>query len=178
MDRPWFIDSRRLPNHPVNVETKAIIAHLGLEPLPDEGGYFRRTWTGSAISPNSQRPTTTAIYFLITSESFSALHRLDADETWHFYAGDPVCLVQLHVNDGMLSQTLLGNDFSKGQIPQSTVCAGDWQGASLHNTNRGWALVGCTMTPGWHDQSFTLGQRKLLLKEFPHASAEIQGLTR
>jgi hypothetical protein len=162
----------------VNSQAAQIIARLGLQPLPQEGGYFRRTWTGPIAPSQGSRPTATSIYFLITSEAFSALHRLDADETWHFYAGDPVQLVQLDPRLGRHHETILGSAVLEGHTPQTTVVAGDWQGACLHEEKHGWALLGCTMTPGWDEHGFVLGTRQELIDRFPEATALIKRLTR
>jgi len=162
----------------VNNEAQQIINELGLEALPTEGGYYRRTWTGPASSKNNPRPIGTAITFLITPSEFSALHRLETDEVWHFYAGDPVELVQLDATNQTTRKDILGSDIAASQLPQIVVRAGMWQGARVAAENQGWALLGCTMSPGWDEREFTLGNRESLLEIFPHAAAEIHGLTR
>ena len=100
------------------------------------------------------------------------------DEIWHVYAGDPVELVQLDTSTREMHKDLLGNDVLMGQSPQIVVKAGQWQGARLFQENKGWALIGCTMAPGWDQREFTLGHRESLLKAFPQAATEIHGLTR
>jgi hypothetical protein len=162
----------------MNKEAQEIITNLGLEPLPNEGGYYRRTWTGSAETKDNPRPIGTAIYFLITPDEFSALHCLKSDEIWHHYAGDPVELVQLNPSNQAVRKDVLGHDMQAGQIPQIVVGAGCWQGARLAVEHQGWALLGCTMTPGWAEGDFTLGKRETLLKMFPEATLVIRGLTR
>ena len=159
-------------------EAQQIITKLGLEPLPNEGGYYRRTWTGPAVSKDNRRPMGTVIYFLITPEKFSALHRLETDEVWHFYAGDPVELVQLDPSSQAIQKDILGSDILGGHIPQIVVSAGVWQGARLTSVNQSWALVGCSMAPGWDEREFTLGNRESLLESHPNAAPEIHGLTR
>lgn len=157
-------------------EAEKIIAALGLQPLAGEGGFYRRTWTGPT-PPGGERPVGTAIYYLITREGFSALHRLAQDEVWHFYAGDPVRLVMLQ--SGAVEVVSLGPDFLAGQQPQCTVPAGVWQGARLADeAGQGWALLGCTLAPGWSERDFTLGERATLLREFPAAGDEIARLVR
>jgi uncharacterized protein len=99
-----------------NSEASALIARLGLQPLPHEGGYFARTWTSRDTLANG-RPIGTAIYFLLTPGAFSALHKLDADELWHFHAGDPVEHVQLLVPPTAAQHTLLGPALEAGQLP-------------------------------------------------------------
>jgi uncharacterized protein len=163
-----------------NAEALALIAHLGLQPLPHEGGYFARTWTSRETTATG-RPAGTAIYFLLTPDGFSALHRLDADEIWHFHAGDPVEHVQLWTDaDAASAHTaLLGAAFTLGQVAQLIVPAGRWQGARLApGATRGWALVSCTMSPGWAETGFALGKRAELLAAFPRNAASICALTR
>ncbi len=167
-----------------------IIASLHLEPLPHEGGFYRRTYT-SAAGFTDGRPVGTAIYFLITPDGFSALHSLLTDELWHFYAGDPVEHVMLDPTvppDALHAgtRTVLGVEFATGQKPQLTVSGGVWQGARLAPHPRdsdaqhahGWALLGCTMSPGWEQKEFTLGERDVLLARFPAWAADIHALTR
>lgn len=159
-------------------EAENIIAHLGLEPLPVEGGHFRQTWAGPPL-PGTDRPAGTATYYLITTDGFSALHRLETAEIWHFYAGDPVRLVELDPATGGSRAVRLGPHVTGGEVPQHAVPAGVWQGARLAGTGgRGWALLGCTLAPGWHDREFTLGRRDDLLRQFPAAHADIMALTR
>jgi uncharacterized protein len=162
----------------MNNEAQQIITRLRLKTLPNEGGYFRRTWTGTACSKGNPRPIGTAIIFLITREEFSALHRLETDEVWHFYAGDPVELVQLDAANQNMRKDILGGDTLAGQISQIVVSGGAWQGARLAAEKQGWALLGCTMSPGWDQREFTLGDREFLLELFPNTAPEIHGLTR
>jgi len=153
-----------------------IIAILKLEPLPNEGGFFRQTYVSSVMQPGG-RPAGTAIYFLITPEGFSALHTLATEEVWHFYAGDAVELILLDLITHTGAKTLLGVDLSRGQRPQFIVPAHACQGARLA-PGGSWALLGCTMSPGWDEREFTLDNRTALLAHFPDWSADIRALTR
>src|SRR5215204_3564764 len=101
---------------------RVLIASLDLQPLPGEGGFFRQTWRSSTAS---------AILFLLTREAFSALHRLDRDEVWHFYRGHPVEHVQLNPADGNATITRIGPDVLAGEQPQLVVSENKWQGARL-----------------------------------------------
>jgi predicted cupin superfamily sugar epimerase len=160
-----------------NPAASALIAHLNLQPLPHEGGYFARTWTSRETLPNG-RPTGTAIYFLLTPDGFSALHRLDADELWHFHSGDPVEHLQLS-DSGPARLTRLGTNLDSGELPQLTVPSGVWQGARLPpNARHGWALLSCTMSPGWDDSGFELAARDTLHALYPAHSELISALTR
>lgn len=162
----------------MNPEAAALIARLRLEPLPNEGGFFRQTWLAPETLPDGQ-PLGAAIYFLMTETDFSALHRLQIAEIWHFYAGDAVEHLQLDPASGGGTTTLLGNDLFQGQLPQLVVPASLWQGARLASgRQRGWALFGTTTTPGWTDATFELGQRDALARQFPQHRTIIDALTR
>lgn len=159
-------------------EASKIIAQFGLRPLPAEGGWFRQTWAAPAAGPDG-RPAGTAILYLITRDGFSALHRLHLDEVWHFYAGDPVRLVELDPATGQATAVRLGGGLEAGELPQHVVRTGVWQGARLEaEGGRGWALLGCTLVPGWDERDFELGDRRELLALFPAAQADIEALTR
>ncbi len=148
-----------------------IIASLQLEPLPQEGGFFRQTWRGESGS---------AILFLMTQDHFSALHRIAQPELWHFHAGDPVEHVQFDRVSGRIRLTRLGADVLAGETPQLTVPAGAWQGARLavNSPGAGYALVGCTVAPAWDERGFERGNRSALLEEFPSSGEWIRALTR
>lgn len=156
-----------------------IIDQLRLEPLPHEGGFFRQTYV-STVSLTGGRPAGTAIYFLITPDDFSALHTLVSEEIWHFYAGDPVEHLMFAPDGFDITRTRLGADLAAGQRPQLLVPAGRIQGARLlpGATVHGWALLGCTMSPGWDAREFALADRAALLAALPAAAADIRALTR
>jgi uncharacterized protein len=167
----------------MNEQARALIARLGLEPLPQEGGFFRRTWT----SPNhfaEGRSVASAITFLLTEADFSALHRLTTDEIWCFHAGDPVEHIQLSAANEQPVLTRLGTHFLREETPQLVVRGGNWQGARLleHKTvagsSHGWALMSCIMAPAWDEREFTLGNRAELRALFPLAERWIKSLTR
>jgi uncharacterized protein len=154
-----------------------IIALLKLEPLPDEGGFFRQTYVSTTKLPGGDRAAGTAIYFLITPEGFSALHTLETEEVWHFYAGDPVEHVMLDASTHTGAKTVLGPDVTAGQRPQLLVPAKTCQGARLAPGGQ-WALLGCTMSPGWDEREFVLASRDPLLAALPSWAADIRALTR
>lgn len=157
----------------MNDEVAAIIARLGLQPLPHEGGFFRQTELSEERLPNG-RPVRSVIRFLLTPEGFSALHRLQTPETWRFSEGDAIEHVQLDPRDGGVRVTRLA---AAGDAV--TVPGGVWQGARLTEpAARGWALLTCTMEPAWAEEEFELGERNSLAREFPAAAARIAALTR
>jgi uncharacterized protein len=156
-----------------------IIDFLKLEPLPHEGGFFRQTYVSPGRTAGG-RTCGTAIYFLITPAGFSALHLLQSDEVWHFYAGDAVEHVMIEDLSGTGNRHLLGSDLTGGQEPQLVVPGGYWQGARLAPGPQvhGWALLGCTMAPGWDERDCLFGGREELLTRFPDWAQDIRTLTR
>lgn len=127
---------------------------LGLKPLSVEGGYFVEIYRAQESIPKEALPDryggarslATGIYYLLTPETFSALHRLRSDEVYHFYLGDPVDLVQLYP-DGSDTVLTLGTDLLQGMHLQQVVPQGVWQGSRLRPGGR-FALLGTTMAPG------------------------------
>ena len=130
----------------------------------------------SASRNCANRVAATAIYFLITPDDFSALHRLRGDELWHFYLGDPVDLALIHP-DGEVTTLRIGHDLVNGERPQALAPGGSWLGCSLV-PGGAWALMGTTMTPGFDPADFELADRDHLTAQFPHAADLIARLTR
>ena len=127
-----------------------IIADLKLTPHP-EGGHYVQTWVGP--SGERERPTGTCIYFLLRDGELSHWHRVDADEIWHFYSGDPLVLSISQTTVGPAVDRVLGPDLAAGQRPQLVVPAGNWQAA---RSTGAWTLVGCTVSPGFRFEGFEL----------------------
>ncbi len=159
-----------------------IIRKLDLKPHP-EGGYFRETYRSSGEIDKSQlddsfsgpRNYSTCIYFMLTSDMFSAFHRIKQDEIWHFYEGSPI---RLHCisEEGRHTQYIVGRDFKNGQTLQLVVPAGEWFAANLINKND-YALVGCTVSPGFDFEDFELPSRKELVARFPEHEQLINRFT-
>ncbi len=143
---------------------------LGLMPHP-EGGFFRETYRSTeALSQaalparyQGERSVSTAIYYLLRPGDRSRLHRLRADELWHLYDGGPLTLHVLHP-DGHYEPRVLGRDLGKAEGLQQLVPHGAWFGAEA---TEGFALVGCTVAPGFAYEDFELGARVALLAQFP-----------
>lgn len=157
-----------------------IIAALGLVPHP-EGGYYAETWRagdGTRDLParyGGPRSHGTAIHYLLTPDSFSAMHRVASDEIFHFYLGDPVEQVQL-APDGSHRLVRIGTDLLSGARPQVVVPHGTWQGARLAPGGR-FALLGCTVAPGFDFADFQMGERAALVADWPAAADLITALT-
>ena len=167
----------------MNQEAQELINNLELQAHP-EGGYFKETYRSSALISKDNldsifegdRNLCTCIYFLLTSEAFSAFHRINQDEIWHFYKG---ALVQLHLisPDGNYKVVTLGNNVINGEVPQFVVPGGYYFGAHLIQPDS-YALFGCTVSPGFDFSDFQLPERSELLKLFPQHSKIITLLTR
>jgi uncharacterized protein len=159
------------------------IRKLELEPHP-EGGYYRQTYRADLVLPEESLPpnftgprsVSTAIYFLLDAENFSAFHRLRSDELWHFYAGGAL-LVHVIEADGHYFKIQLGNDPEGGDVLQSIVKAGCWF-ASKVKDGKSFALVGCTVAPGFDFEDFELAEREELARSYPQHRELIERLTR
>ena len=170
------------------LSVEVIIEQLGLESLDQEGGYFKQTWRSAqkwpeAISDSggliTERPVGTAIYVLVTSDQFSALHRLISDEIWFHHLGDPLEMLMLHP-DGRGETITIGSDLISGQHPQHVCPAQVWQGTRIApgQNHFGYALGSCTMAPGFDWKDFELGDRDALVREYPNFALPIRSLTR
>jgi hypothetical protein len=161
-----------------------LIALLKLEPLPDEGGYYRQSYVSTDRLPartldrfEGDKAASTAIYYLLSSspDSFSALHRLPTDEVYHFYLGDPVEMLML--GPGGSERVVLGSDLLGGQRVQHVVPRGVWQGSRLLAGGR-FALLGTTLAPGFDVEDLVLADREKLVRDFPETGELIRALTR
>lgn len=152
-----------------------LIHRLDLRPLEGEGGLYRETYRQNPVA-GSGDPAATAIYYLLTPDTFSELHRLPHDELYHFYLGDPVELLVLAPNGHVARQTL-GSDIISGMAVQFLVPGGYWQGSHLHDGGR-FALMGTTMTPGFRFETYERGDRGQLQATYPSAVTTIGRLTR
>ncbi|WP_299229103.1 cupin domain-containing protein [uncultured Psychroserpens sp.] len=159
-----------------------IIEVLSLKPHP-EGGYFKETYRSSgkiktdSLHPSysSDRNYSTCIYFLLTSENFSAFHKIKQDEIWHFYYGAPIRLHMISP-EGDLTTHSIGTDFSNNETPQLIVPGGYWFAAEVIKTNA-FALVGCTVAPGFSFEDFELISEKELSTLFPEHNTVISKFT-
>lgn len=147
-----------------------LIAAHRLTPHP-EGGYFRETYRSEAKLPGTTRSLSTAIYYLLPAGQRSLLHRIGADEVWHFYLGDPLLVIELQPR-GPAKVTRLGRAH-----PQHVVAAGTWFGA-MPAPGSAYSFVGCTVSPGFEFTDFEIGARAALLATFPDARESIETLTR
>jgi len=156
---------------------------LNLQPHP-EGGYYAETYRAqekiahSALNSrfSGDRSFSTAIYFLVPAGTFSAFHRIQADEGWHFYYGTPLRVHMLVEGQGYSYQDL-GMDFEQGQRPQFVVPHGAWF-ASEPVSDEGFSLVGCTVAPGFDFEDFEMAEAAQLRSLFPEHTQLVNRLTR
>jgi predicted cupin superfamily sugar epimerase len=161
-----------------------IISFLNLEPHPEEGGWIAETYRSSETISEKALPSRykgirtfgTAIYYLLTPGAFSTIHRLQSDEIFHFYLGDPVEMLQLWP-DGSGKVLILGPDVLNGMQPQVVVPRGIWQGARLLKGGN-FALLGTTVSPGFEFMDYESGHSDGLIKSYPKYREWIIALTK
>jgi uncharacterized protein len=157
---------------------------LNLVPLSIEGGYFAETYRSTEMIPaeclhgrySGARSVCTAIYYLLEPGTFSEIHRVASDEIFHFYLGDPVEMLQLWP-DGSGKRVLIGTDLESGIAPQVVVPHGVWQGTRLV-AGGAFALLGCTVSPGFEYADYESGSRNSLSEAYPGHKDMICELTR
>lgn len=150
------------------MKKEQIVKELNLLPHP-EGGFFSETYRSELIFNNQEifsgdRSSSTGIYFMLTSDSKSHLHRIKSDEMWHFYYGDSLIIYML-TETGEYSKKVLGNNLFDGEVFQFVVPAGVWFGAEVIKGGD-YSLVGCTVSPGFDFQDFELAKYEELSQQF------------
>jgi predicted cupin superfamily sugar epimerase len=180
-DLPNFANSVILSNLSMDPKSNKLISLLKLKPHP-EGGFFKETYRskGKITSKSksrfpNRRNFSTAIYFLLLKGSVSKFHRIKSDEAWHFYLGGPLTILEID-SKGKMKKTILGRDLESGEKLQHIVPAGSWFGSYLDSSTE-FALVGCTVAPGFDFKDFEMANQKVLLKKFPKYREEILQLS-
>jgi predicted cupin superfamily sugar epimerase len=159
------------------------IKHLQLQPHP-EGGFFKEMYRSKGIISsqclpsefNGDRHYSTAIYFLLQQDDFSAFHRIKSDECWHFYEGGTL-LIHIIEQVGNYSCIRLGRKIDEGEVFQFAVPAHCWF-ASEPAPETEFALVGCTVAPGFDFADFEMADADTLMKEHPQHHSIIKRLCR
>ncbi len=166
----------------MNKKAELIITKLDLKPHP-EGGYYKEVYRSEEelkeeclpARYSGSRSISTSIYFLLDGEQVSMFHRIRSDETWHFYDGSEVKIYIL-ADDGQMSEILLGKNLEEMEIHQVTIKKNSWFGAEVKDKSS-FALLGCTVAPGFEYDDLELGSRKLLLSLYPQHENIIRKLT-
>lgn len=163
--------------------TQFLINTLKLESHP-EGGFFKETYRSKGVISKPSLPDnfsgnrnySTGIYFLLTSDTFSAFHKINQDEMWHYYEGSPITIHMIDT-EGVYHAQKLGLNIEEGEQPQYTVPAGVWFAANVNETNS-YTLVGCTVSPGFDFADFELADPGKLVLSFPKHEQLIRRFTR
>ncbi|MDE2998264.1 MAG: cupin domain-containing protein [Gemmatimonadota bacterium] len=159
------------------------ISELNLKAHP-EGGHYREIYRSCETVQardlpdrfNGPRAFSTAIYYLLEGNDYSALHRIRSDEIWHFYAGSSITIHTID-QSGVYERALLGNNPDNGESLTAVINAGCWYGATL-NEPGSYSLMGGTVAPGFEFEDFELANRADLIRSFPRHLSVIQRLTR
>jgi uncharacterized protein len=158
------------------------IEKLQLEKHP-EGGWFKEIYRSAEVISASALPAgflgsrniSTSIYYLLEGDDFSAVHRIKSDEIWHFYNGTSAIEV-ISIEKGKIKKQFCGNRPDENQQLQVVVPKNNWFAAQLAN-KEGYALVGCTVSPGFDFKDFEMSNQELI-GQFPELEKEIDGLIR
>lgn len=159
-----------------------LVKHLELKTHP-EGGYFREMYRSEESHLKEHLPHRfsgsrshcTSIYYLLFGNNFSALHKIKSDEIWHHYEGGTLEIFSIDSN-GKFTVHLLGKDFDNNEKPQIVIKAGEWFGSRTKD-KESYALVGCTVAPGFDFEDFEMGDRDKLINSFPQHKKIIEELT-
>ena len=149
-----------------------IAEKLDLLPLEGEGGMYRRTYEGTLMENGGKEYS--AIYYMLTKDTFSHMHKLKDDELYHYYMGDALELLLLY-QDVTFCKKYLVLDLDNGQVPQILVPGGVWQGSCVISGGE-FCLCGTTMTPAYTQEEYEHGNYQKLCKEYPEASEYIKKL--
>lgn len=160
-----------------------LVAKLNLQPHP-EGGFFKEIYRSEELINkdslpnrfNGARNYCTSIYFLLSNLDKSHFHKIKSDEIWHFYSGTTIILHMLDT-EGNYKCVKVGNNLERDEVPQAVVPHGVWFAAEVEDKTS-FALVGCTVSPGFDFNDFELAERENLIRIFPNHSAVITRFTK
>uniref|UniRef100_A0A7S3LUT1 DUF985 domain-containing protein n=1 Tax=Palpitomonas bilix TaxID=652834 RepID=A0A7S3LUT1_9EUKA len=161
-----------------------LIERLKLSPHP-EGGFYKRVYEGDfipgpafSLGEQSKRHYSTHIYYCLGHGDVSTFHKLRSDELWNFYSGRPIYVVEIDPVTKREKKTKLGNDFEAGEVPFYVVAAGRWFGSFVVPDSElpgreDFALVGCTVSPGFDFEDFVMAKREKMKEDFPSVSPQL-----
>ncbi len=158
------------------------IKKLSLQKHP-EGGYYSENYRSEEVISQKYLPSrfggnrvfSTSIYFLLENKNFSAFHKIKSDELWHFYQGECVNIYTINENSELVIFKL-GADSENGENFQVVIPRNTWFAADLCKADS-YALMGCTVAPGFDFADFELAERANLLKIYPQYAEIINKLT-
>ncbi|AWZ48546.1 cupin [Clostridiaceae bacterium 14S0207] len=144
-----------------------------------EGGYYKESFTSNEIidvnNGKTKRKLWTSIYFLLQTGEVSHFHKLESDELWYYHGGSSLTIYMIDMEGNFITKKL-GLNIDKGEQPQVLVPKGFIFGSAMNN--KGYALVGCMVSPGFDFEDFKLYSRKELLELYPQYTDIIYKLTR
>jgi uncharacterized protein len=184
----WMADASSAADPPVPAGLAGkLVLHYHMKPVPQEGVWFSVSYSSDDQIDGGALPSRyagrahaagNAIVAVATTRDFSAMHRLQTDEVWHFYGGSPLDMLLLYPN-GQGRRVTLGSRVLAGELPQVTVPHGVWQGSAPHDTSAGaYSFVGTQLSPGFDAADFEIGYRDDLQRRFPAFQKDIARLTR
>ncbi|EDT85486.1 cupin domain-containing protein [Clostridium botulinum] len=157
------------------IEKLDMIAH-------PEGGYYKESFISAENITDSDSTTFedkrilwTSIYFLLRNGEVFNFHRLKSDEMWYYHSGSPLTIYMITPKGELITEQL-GLDIEKGEKPQVLVPKNYIFGSAMNN--KGYALVGCMVSPGFEFRDFELFERDTLLNLYPKYKETIEKLTR
>ena len=133
------------------MEVSELIRKWKLVPLEGEGGYFRFITEFSSLNAGS-------IFYLVTKDSFSSLHRLEEDELWFFLEGGRAQQIIYDEDRGEKHELILSED-----CRHSLVRAGLWQATRLVSGE--YALFSTVMCPRFSSSMYFAPHDGLLQAE-------------
>lgn len=151
-------------------KSRFYIQKLELQEHP-EGGYYREIYRSAEMitteypGRKKKRNYSTSIYFLLDGKQVSKFHKLRSDELWHFYDGSSVAIHVIDEN-GNYNKLIIGKDISSGEVYQTVIKKNSWFAAEVVD-KKSFALVGCTVSPGFDFSDFEFGDRDFLIKSYP-----------
>jgi len=164
-----------------------LVDHYHMQKIPQEGPWFTLSYSSAdsldggslpARYAGRTHPAGNAIVAVETPKDFSALHRLQTDEVWHFYDGSPIDMLLLYP-DGHGQKITLGPNVLAGELRQFTVPRGVWQGSAPHDkSTAAYSLFADQLSPGFDYADFEMGYRDALQREYPAFAHDIERLTR
>ena len=160
-----------------------LLENLQLLPHPG-GGFYKEVYRSQGIIPKTalsqkfsgDRSYCTSIYSLLTSENFFGFHKVKQDEIYHFYGGSSLTVHTIS-QEGNYLKRKLGMDLENGEQPQLVIPAECWFASNVE-AEYSYALIGCTVAPGFHFDDFESAQRKTLSEKYPQLKDIIHKFTK
>ena len=153
------------------IEKLELVRHI-------EGGFYKQIYASKKkCQEHGNRSLATCIFYLLEGNDFSAFHKINGDEIWHFFIGSSLTIYIFNEYDSKLKIVKLGKDLDKGENLQLTINEGNWFAAEV-NDKSSFTLVGCTVIPGFEFKNFKLAKKKSLLLKFPSYKWVIEKLAK